>query len=88
MSPEVNTRKMSNKRLRCAAIFRWTPTSTDLYAISKHGTGASRDIVGVMPAGTTWNIIPCSLIAAKLRWSQPSLMEAHVPGPRYLLDKA
>ena len=35
----------------CAAI-------TNLYAISRHGTGASRVNVGVMQAGTTWNIIP------------------------------
>jgi aminobenzoyl-glutamate utilization protein A len=31
---------------------------TNLYAISRHGTGASRVNVGVMQAGTTWNIIP------------------------------
>ncbi len=30
---------------------------TNLYAISRHGTGASRVNVGVMQAGTTWNII-------------------------------
>ncbi|MGA2989007.1 MAG: amidohydrolase [Candidatus Korobacteraceae bacterium] len=35
----------------CAAV-------TNLYAISRHGTGASRVNVGVMQAGTTWNIIP------------------------------
>jgi aminobenzoyl-glutamate utilization protein A len=35
----------------CAAI-------TNLHAISRHGTGASRVNVGVMQAGTTWNIIP------------------------------
>ena len=87
MSTKVNTRKMSNKRLHCAAVFRWTPTSTDLYAISKHGTGASSVNVGVVPAGTTWNIIPCRLIAGKLRGSQPSLMGAPVLGPRYLLGK-
>lgn len=35
----------------CAAI-------TNLYAIARHGAGASRVNVGVMHAGTTWNIIP------------------------------
>jgi len=35
----------------CAAV-------TNLHAISRHGTGASRVNVGVMQAGTTWNIIP------------------------------
>jgi aminobenzoyl-glutamate utilization protein A len=35
----------------CAAI-------TNLYAIARHGAGASRVNVGVMQAGTTWNIIP------------------------------
>ena len=30
----------------------------NLHAISRHGTGASRVNVGVMQAGTTWNIIP------------------------------
>ncbi len=31
---------------------------TNLYAISRHGTGATRVNVGVMRAGSTWNIIP------------------------------
>jgi aminobenzoyl-glutamate utilization protein A len=35
----------------CAAV-------TNLYAIARHGSGASRVNVGVMQAGTTWNIIP------------------------------
>lgn len=35
----------------CAAV-------TNLYAIARHGTGASRVNVGVMQAGTTWNIVP------------------------------
>jgi aminobenzoyl-glutamate utilization protein A len=35
----------------CAAI-------TNLYAIARHGLGASRINVGVLQAGTTWNIIP------------------------------
>jgi aminobenzoyl-glutamate utilization protein A len=35
----------------CAAV-------TNLYAIARHGAGASRVNVGVMQAGTTWNIIP------------------------------
>ncbi len=35
----------------CAAVM-------NLYAISRHGTGASRVNVGVMQSGTTWNIIP------------------------------
>lgn len=35
----------------CAAI-------TNLYAIARHSGGASRVNVGVMQAGTTWNIIP------------------------------
>lgn len=35
----------------CAAI-------TNLYAIARHGLGASRVNVGIMQAGTTWNIIP------------------------------
>jgi len=35
----------------CAAI-------TNLYAIARHGLGASRINVGIMQAGTTWNIIP------------------------------
>ena len=32
--------------------------ATNLYAIARHGAGASRVNVGVMRAGTTWNIIP------------------------------
>ena len=35
----------------CAAV-------TNLYAIARHGAGASRVNVGTMQAGTTWNIIP------------------------------
>jgi aminobenzoyl-glutamate utilization protein A len=35
----------------CAAV-------TNLYAIARHADGASRVNVGVMQAGTTWNIIP------------------------------
>ncbi|MFZ0944423.1 MAG: amidohydrolase [Syntrophobacteraceae bacterium] len=35
----------------CAAV-------TNLYAISRHADGASRVNVGVMHAGTSWNIIP------------------------------
>ncbi len=35
----------------CAAI-------TNLYAIARHGLGASRINVGVLQAGTTWNVIP------------------------------
>jgi aminobenzoyl-glutamate utilization protein A len=35
----------------CAAV-------TNLYAISRHGNGASRINVGTMKAGTDWNIIP------------------------------
>jgi aminobenzoyl-glutamate utilization protein A len=35
----------------CAAI-------TNLYAIARHGLGASRINVGILQAGTTWNIIP------------------------------
>ncbi len=35
----------------CAAV-------TNLYAIARHGMGASRVNVGTMQAGTTWNIIP------------------------------
>jgi aminobenzoyl-glutamate utilization protein A len=35
----------------CAAI-------TNLYAIARHGLGASRVNVGILQAGTTWNIIP------------------------------
>ena len=35
----------------CAAV-------TNLYAIARHADGASRVNVGVMHAGTTWNIIP------------------------------
>lgn len=35
----------------CAAI-------TNLYAIARHGDGASRINVGRMEAGTTWNVIP------------------------------
>jgi aminobenzoyl-glutamate utilization protein A len=32
--------------------------ATNLYAIARHADGASRVNVGVMHAGTTWNIIP------------------------------
>ncbi len=32
--------------------------ATNLYAIARHADGASRVNVGVMQAGTTWNIIP------------------------------
>jgi len=32
--------------------------ATNLYAIARHGAGASRVNVGVLRAGTTWNIIP------------------------------
>jgi aminobenzoyl-glutamate utilization protein A len=35
----------------CAAV-------TNLYAIARHGLGASRINVGVLQAGTTWNVIP------------------------------
>ncbi len=35
----------------CAAI-------TNLYAIARHGLGASRINVGTLEAGTTWNVIP------------------------------
>ncbi len=35
----------------CAAV-------TNLYAIARHGLGASRVNVGVFQAGTTWNVIP------------------------------
>lgn len=35
----------------CAAV-------TNLYAIARHGLGASRVNVGTMEAGTTWNVIP------------------------------
>lgn len=35
----------------CAAV-------TNLYAISRHGLGASRVNVGTFEAGTTWNVIP------------------------------
>jgi aminobenzoyl-glutamate utilization protein A len=35
----------------CAAV-------TNLYAIARHGAGASRINVGMLQAGTTWNIIP------------------------------
>ncbi|HWR45750.1 amidohydrolase [Sporomusa sp.] len=35
----------------CAAV-------TNLYAIARHGTGASRINVGTMTAGTDWNVIP------------------------------
>jgi len=35
----------------CAAV-------TNLYAIARHSDGASRVNVGIMQAGTTWNIIP------------------------------
>jgi aminobenzoyl-glutamate utilization protein A len=35
----------------CAAV-------TNLYAIARHGDGASRVNVGFLQAGTTWNIIP------------------------------
>ena len=35
----------------CAAV-------TNLYAIARHGTGASRINVGKLEAGTTWNVIP------------------------------
>jgi len=35
----------------CAAV-------TNLYAIARHGSGASRVNVGTMEAGTTWNVIP------------------------------
>lgn len=35
----------------CAAI-------TNLYAIARHGLGASRINVGTLAAGTTWNVIP------------------------------
>lgn len=31
---------------------------TNLYAIARHGLGASRINVGLMKAGTTWNVIP------------------------------
>ena len=31
---------------------------TNLYAIARHADGASRVNVGVMQAGTAWNIIP------------------------------
>jgi aminobenzoyl-glutamate utilization protein A len=32
--------------------------ATNLYAIARHGSGASRVNVGFMQAGTTWNVIP------------------------------
>lgn len=35
----------------CAAV-------TNLYAIARHGLGASRINVGTLSAGTTWNVIP------------------------------
>ncbi|OLN27878.1 amidohydrolase [Desulfosporosinus metallidurans] len=35
----------------CAAV-------TNLYAIARHGDGASRINVGTLEAGTTWNVIP------------------------------
>lgn len=35
----------------CAAV-------TNLYAIARHGLGASRINVGTLAAGTTWNVIP------------------------------
>ena len=35
----------------CAAV-------TNLYAIARHGLGASRINVGALSAGTTWNVIP------------------------------
>ena len=35
----------------CAAV-------TNLYAIARHGLGASRINVGTLTAGTTWNVIP------------------------------
>ena len=35
----------------CAAV-------SNLYAIARHGTGASRINVGTLTAGTTWNVIP------------------------------
>jgi len=35
----------------CAAV-------TNLYAIARHGEGASRINVGTLEAGTTWNVIP------------------------------
>lgn len=35
----------------CAAV-------TNLYAIARHGLGASRVNVGTLEAGTTWNVIP------------------------------
>ncbi|HEX2988421.1 MAG TPA: amidohydrolase [Chloroflexota bacterium] len=35
----------------CAAV-------TNLYAISRHGLGASRVNIGTFEAGTTWNVIP------------------------------